>query len=142
MRFPSDEELQSHREYQHGEFIQNDYLRDIKVKDNTQRVPPKNQWIIQLSDTKSWLWNPWRKEYFMYILGVGCISNELYPDKYFICEDKQRQENERKRMKEMIICDEDSNYFKEWRDILTNSKPLKGEPTPRPKMYPMKPEMK
>jgi len=92
--FETDEELQHHRLYQHGEVASIDNLRDIKGKES-HRIPHKKDWVIIISDTKFWWYTPWRHCNDMYILGTGCLSNELYSD----IKDKHR-------MKEMIICDD------------------------------------
>jgi hypothetical protein len=126
--FDTEELLQNHRLYSHGEISSVDKLRDIKGKDSF-REPPKTDWVIHLSEEKSWWYNPWRHYYYMCVLGVGCISNSLYPDK-----------KDKNRMKEMVICDESTLYFRIWRDILFENQPIRGEPTPRPTMKPLKKE--
>jgi len=125
--FDTEELLQSHRLYSHGEISSVDKLRNIKSKDSF-REPPKKDWVIHLSEEKSWWYNPWRHCYYMYILGVGCISNSLYPDK-----------KDKNRLKEMVICDESSPYFKTWLDAI-EGKPIKGEPI-KPTLKPLKKEI-
>jgi uncharacterized C2H2 Zn-finger protein/DNA-directed RNA polymerase subunit RPC12/RpoP len=123
--FPEAHLLETHRIEQHGDYEINDTLRNVKNKESF-REPPKTEWVIPISDTKSWWWNPWRHCYFMYILGIGVISNDFHQDK-----------KDKNRLKEMIICDESTQYFRTWRDILFEGQQIRGEPTPKPLMKPL-----
>jgi len=123
--FLTDEELQTHRVTMHGEYQQNDKLRDNRSKkiQPSWRDPPRKEWITKVHK-ETYMYNPWKKEYFQYKLGVGIITNEFYHN----AKDKTYTEQ--------CFCDENSEYFKIWRDIVSKTKgaipkePFKSKLTP------------
>ena len=128
MAFPDAEQLKQHREDMHGEYEENDHLWDARRKEtNGWRSPPRKEWITNIGKFTYW-YNPWRNEYYMYKLGIGIISNKFYP----------HGEDEERRTTEMIIADENSDYYKIWRDVITGNKKIPKE-TIRPKLQTLEP---
>lgn len=116
--FETKEEFNRHKEEMHGEYSINDKSRDPKIKEQvflykekttSNRCPHRSEWIQTVGDITYW-WNPWLGNYYKYIKGIGCITNDVPV---------------------MIFCDENSKYFKVWKGIVCNLHKLdnKREPT-------------
>jgi len=90
------------------------------------RHPDRKDWNVQLGNINYW-WNPWSMEYCQYKLGIGVISNDLHYVK----------DEHHDGMVEMVIADENSDYYKVWRDLVAGDrKKIPAEPT-KPKMHPI-----
>lgn len=114
--FDTDELLQSHRQYQHGEYRENDELRETPRKSDyvcktEQRIPKRKDWSKQVGDN-TYLYDPWFKVYRVYKLGEGLL------------DDLDR-----------VLANEESKYFQTLRTLIDNPRmKIPSRPTPLPKI--------
>ncbi len=105
----TEELLERHREYLHGEYSINDekYKRYEKAKKGrklaiqVEKHPPRKDWIIKTPTKLMFMWDCWDGCYYIYHKGIGLI-NDL----------------------DVVIADENSEYFKTLMKIINKELPL------------------
>jgi len=121
-RFATLEELNQHRETQHGEYTINDALRDKRYSDSNSKIPPRED-LIQKLGSKIYWYHPWKREYLEYIEGKGLVSNDLY--------------HSDSGLQRYVLVPIDTEYFNVLDGIIRKGKEVCKEPIPRPKMFPL-----
>jgi len=106
----SEELLDRHREYLHGEYKSNDekykrYEKTTKSKRklaiNIGKHPPRKEWILKTPTKQMFIWDCWDGCYYQYHKGIGLIDDL-----------------------DTVVVDESSDYFKTLMKIINKELPL------------------
>jgi len=115
----NEQALQEHRKEMHCEYPKRDELaKQKKLHIHMGRYPQRDDWITKLTTGQTYIWDCWDGCYYQYRKGIGLIDDV-----------------------DMVIADENSDYFKEPMKVInrkTGVSDIKPQPQ-KPKPYSVPP---